>query len=89
MDAVMWEHRTFGSEIFGRGKVYCSNSIIIFIIVGCILLRYVHVYLSNIYQRSQLRIYWSYFSLSSQHVSAPSGHLQVKYISNVIYIIYI
>jgi hypothetical protein len=32
-----------------------------------------------IYPRSQLRIYWSYFSLSSQHVSAPSGHPQVKY----------
>jgi hypothetical protein len=29
--------------------------------------------------RSQLRIYWCYFTLSSQHVSAPSGHLQVKY----------
>jgi hypothetical protein len=37
------------------------------------------VYLSNIYPRSQLRNYWCYFSLSSQHVSAPSGHHQVKY----------
>jgi hypothetical protein len=52
-----------------------------FILVGCILLRYVHLYPSNIYiyPRSQLRIYWSYFSLSSQHVSAPSDHPQVKY----------
>jgi hypothetical protein len=39
----------------------------------------VNVYLSNMYPRSQLRIYWCYFSLSSQHVSAPSGHPQVKY----------
>jgi hypothetical protein len=39
-----------------------------------------YVYLSNIYLRSQLRIYWCYFySLCSQHVSAPIGHLQVKY----------
>jgi hypothetical protein len=51
----------------------------ILILVGCILLRYVHVYLSDLYPRSQLRIYWCYFSLSSQHVLAPSGHLQVKY----------
>jgi hypothetical protein len=32
-----------------------------FILVGCILLRYVYVYLSNIYLQSQLRIYWCYF----------------------------
>jgi hypothetical protein len=38
-----------------------------------------NVYLSDIYPRSQLRIYWCYFSLSSQHVSAPSDHLQVKH----------
>jgi hypothetical protein len=38
-----------------------------------------NVFLSNIYPRSELRIYWCYFSLSSQHISAPSGHLQVKY----------
>jgi hypothetical protein len=37
------------------------------------------VYLSDIYLRSQLRIYWCYFSLSSQHVSVPSGHPQVKH----------
>jgi hypothetical protein len=53
-----------------------SNSIF----VGCILLRYVYIYLSNIYLRSQLRIHWCYFySICSQHVSVLMGHLQVKY----------
>jgi hypothetical protein len=46
----------------------------------------VYVYLSNIYQRSHMRIYWFYFSLSPQHVSVPSGHLQVKYNSLLIYL---
>jgi hypothetical protein len=37
-------------------------------------------YTSQIYLRSQLRIYWCYFySLCSQHVSVPTGHPQVKY----------
>jgi hypothetical protein len=37
-------------------------------------------YTFHIYLRSQLRIYWRYFYfLCSQHVSAPKGHLQVKY----------
>jgi hypothetical protein len=37
-------------------------------------------YTSQIYLRSQLRIYWCYFySLCSQHVLAPTGHPQVKY----------
>jgi hypothetical protein len=26
---MMWEHRTVDNQIFGRGKVYYSNSIII------------------------------------------------------------
>jgi hypothetical protein len=29
MNVMIWEHRTFVNEIFGRGKVYYSNSIII------------------------------------------------------------
>jgi hypothetical protein len=29
MNATMWEHGTFDSQIFGCGKVYYSNSIII------------------------------------------------------------
>jgi hypothetical protein len=32
-----------------------------------------------IYPRSQLGIYWCYFSLCSQHVSAPSDHPQMKH----------
>jgi hypothetical protein len=39
----------------------------------------IHVYLSDIYPRSKLRIYWCYFSLCSQHVSAPLGHPQAKH----------
>jgi hypothetical protein len=31
------------------------------ILVGCILLRYVYTYTSQIHLRSQLRIYWCYF----------------------------
>jgi hypothetical protein len=38
-----------------------------------------YTYTFQIYLRSQLIIYWCYFSLCSQHVSAPTGHLQVKY----------
>jgi hypothetical protein len=49
------------------------------VLIKTIILLYIYVYLSNICPRSQLRIYWCYFSLSSQHVSASSGHLQVKY----------
>jgi hypothetical protein len=29
MKLRMWDHRTFGNEIFGRGKLYYYNSIII------------------------------------------------------------
>jgi hypothetical protein len=29
MNVMMWEHRTFDSEIFGCGKVDYSNSIVI------------------------------------------------------------
>jgi hypothetical protein len=29
MDVTIWEHSTFDSQIFGCGKVYYSNSIII------------------------------------------------------------
>jgi hypothetical protein len=37
-------------------------------------------YIFQICLRSQLRIYWCYFySLYSQHVSAPTGHPHVKY----------
>jgi hypothetical protein len=39
-----------------------------------------YTYTSQIYLRSQLRIYWCYFhSPCSQHVPAPTGHPQVKY----------
>jgi hypothetical protein len=39
-----------------------------------------YTYTFEIYLRSQLRICWCYFySLCSQHVSAPTGHLQAKY----------
>jgi hypothetical protein len=39
-----------------------------------------YTYTFQIYLRSQLRIYWCYFySLCSQHVSAPTGHPQEKY----------
>jgi hypothetical protein len=37
---------------------------------SCLLISFKYIY---IYPRSQLRIYWCYFSLSSKHVSAPSG----------------
>jgi hypothetical protein len=29
MNAAMWERRTFDNEIFGRGKVFYSNSTVI------------------------------------------------------------
>jgi hypothetical protein len=50
-----------------------------FILVGCILLRYVYVYLSNIAAIATENLLVLLFSLCSQHVSAPTGHLQVKY----------
>jgi hypothetical protein len=49
----------------------------------CVIL---YVYLSNI-PAEQLRIFCCYFYyVRSQHVSAPTGHPQVKYI-NIIHII--
>jgi hypothetical protein len=53
----------------------------IFIFVGCILLRYLHVYFPDTYPQSQQIIFIS-FILSvhfSLHVSAPTTHLQVKH----------
>jgi hypothetical protein len=48
------------------------------ILVGCILLRNVYITLLNIHLQSQLRVLLTYSSLfHSQHVSVPSGHLQV------------
>jgi hypothetical protein len=52
-----------------------------FILVGCILLRYVHLYPSNIYiyiyPRSQLRIYWCYFALM-KHNKTLLPHSQLN-----------
>jgi hypothetical protein len=33
MDAAMWEHRTFDSEVFRCGALYCSLSLIILTII--------------------------------------------------------
>jgi hypothetical protein len=67
--------------------LYCSPSIIRminFILVGCILLRYPHVYFSNIYPQSQLIIFISLlYSICSLRVSVPTGHPQAKH--NIIY----
>jgi hypothetical protein len=44
----------------------------------------ISTYTSQIYPQSQLRFFLLFYSVRSQHVSAPTGHPQVKY-----YIIYI
>jgi hypothetical protein len=38
-----------------------------------------YTYISQIYLQSQLRIFVIFISVCSQHVSAPTGHPQVKY----------
>jgi hypothetical protein len=57
-----------------------------FILVGCILLCYVHVYLSDYTHYRNWEFTDAIFSPCLQHVSAPSGHPQVKYNVLLIYL---
>jgi hypothetical protein len=49
--------------------------------VGCILLRYVYVYLSNIPAIATENLLVLLFSLCSQHVSALSGEIQLHHLN--------
>jgi hypothetical protein len=50
---------SYGAESDFVIPIYLQSVLVLFILVVCILLRY--VYLSNVYLRSQLTIYWCHF----------------------------
>jgi hypothetical protein len=53
------------------------------LVLGVHLVALYYTYTPQIYPESQLRFLLLFYSVRSQHVSAPTGHPQVKY--NIIY----